>query len=32
LKKSSFALVIKKWFEFWRWQFKVIEKKWLKWN
>jgi hypothetical protein len=29
LKKRSFKLVVvKKWVEFWRWQLKVIEKKW----
>jgi hypothetical protein len=29
LKKSSFErVVVEKWVEFWRWQSKVIEKKW----
>jgi hypothetical protein len=29
LKKSSFeSVVVKKWVEFWRWQSKMIEKKW----
>jgi hypothetical protein len=29
LKKSSFELVVvKNWVEFWRWQSKVVEKKW----
>jgi hypothetical protein len=27
-KKCSFQRVVKNWVKFWRWQWKVIEKKW----